>query len=111
MGIGQEEFPLAGETRGEIRYYKLGGELIQRTNGLDIVRSELENMGIPLWDGGLERGRSDSPSGQLAEGEIIILDGELDGYPSDRLGGLGGTVRQIDPGQSFLHSRYMRHQH
>jgi len=92
---------------GEVRYYKLGGAMMQQANGLDVVHDELGRIGINIWDGerDLARAGNGSADGTL-EAEIVLLR-PLEKYDIDRLRGLGASVVEMSPESSHLHKQYL----
>ena len=96
---------------GEVRYYKLGGAMMQQANGLDVVHDELGRIGINIWDAERDLARragSDPSDGMLgALGAEIVMLRPLEDYDIDRLRGLGASVVEMSPESSHLHKQYL----
>lgn len=97
----------AAPNRGDVRYYKLGGAMIQRPNGLDLVHDDLENIGVSVWDGERDVARvgGGAPDEGL-EAEIVVLT-PLEEYETQRVRRMGATIVEIPPESSHLHRRYL----
>jgi hypothetical protein len=88
----------------EVRYYKVAGNLMRLgLDGLNQVHQELEWIGRPVFDGGVESG------GQ--EGEIVVLGDPLGDYERQRLHGRSALIREIPADRSFMHDDYLNPRH
>ena len=92
---------------GEVRYYKLGGAMMQQANGLDVVHDELGRIGINIWDGERDLARAGNGSADGTLGAEIVLLRPLEEYDINRLRGLGASVVEMSPESSHLHKQYL----
>lgn len=88
---------------GDIRYYRLQGPVMQRSDGLERVHDELQGVGVSIWDGEHETAKvGNSKEDALLKGEIAMLV-ELEESHISRLHNIGAEVLEIDPDTSHLH--------